>query len=178
MNREAERSVPGSNGVIFTPYLTGERCPYPDPNARASFYGLSLRTTRADIVRSVMEGVTFSLKQIVDIMLSFSPCERIFTSGGGSVSKLWRQMQADIFDMPVCTTSCSEAGGAYGAMMVAGVGAGVWKDLAEAAGIVRIETETLPIAANQPGYRESFEIYREIYPSLKKVYDLSAAKGF
>ncbi|MBR0088201.1 MAG: xylulokinase, partial [Lachnospiraceae bacterium] len=94
MGKEAEMSVPGSNGVIFTPYLTGERCPYPDANARASFYGLSLKTTRADITRSVLEGVTFSLRQIVDIMQSFVPCSKVVASGGGSVSALWRQMQA------------------------------------------------------------------------------------
>ena len=178
MGKEAEQSVPGSNGVIFTPYLTGERCPYPDPNARASFYGLSLTTTRADITRSVMEGVTYSLKQIIDIMTSFVPCEKVIASGGGSVSKLWRQMQADIFDMPVYTMSAASEGGAYGAVMVAGVNAGVFRDLHEAIGIVKTETETLPIAANQAAYRESFEIYSEIYPALKKVYDLSASKGF
>ena len=178
MNREAEQSVPGSRGVIFAPYLTGERCPYPDPNARASFYGLTLGTTRADITRSVMEGVTYSLLQIVEIMKSFSPCRKVVASGGGSASALWRQMQADVFDMPVCTVSCSAAGGAYGAMMVAGVGAGVWKDLKEASGIVRVETETEPIRENQKAYRDSYEIFSRIYPSLKNVYDLSAGKGF
>ncbi|MBR2263685.1 MAG: xylulokinase, partial [Firmicutes bacterium] len=178
MGREAEQSVPGAHGVIFTPYLTGERCPYPDPNARASFYGLSLGTTRADITRSVMEGVTYSLKQIIDILNSFTPCEKVYTSGGGSVSPLWRQMQADIFDMPVYTMSAASEGGAYGAIMVAGVGAGVWKNLEEACNIVKVETETLPIKANQAAYMDSFEIYSKIYPALKQVYDLSASKGF
>ncbi len=178
MGREAEQSVPGAHGVIFTPYLTGERCPYPDPNARASFYGLSLGTTRADITRSVMEGVTYSLKQIIDILSAFTPCEKVYTSGGGSVSPLWRQMQADIFDMPVYTMSAASEGGAYGAIMVAGVGAGVWKNLEEACNIVKVETETLPIKANQAAYMDSFEIYSKIYPALKSVYDLSASKGF
>lgn len=178
MGEEAAQSKPGSNGVIFTPYLTGERCPYPDPNARGSFYGLSLGTRRCDITRSVMEGVTFSLKQVIDIMASFTPCEKVYTSGGGSVSPLWRQMQADIFDLPVYTMSAASEGGAYGAIMVAGVGAGVWKDLGEAISIVRVETETLPIRANQAAYRDAFEIYSKIYPALKNVYDLSAAKGY
>ena len=178
MGAEAEQSRPGSNGVIFTPYLTGERCPYPDPNARGSFYGLSLTTTRADITRSVMEGVTYSLKQVIDLMAKFTKCEKVYTSGGGSASALWRQMQADIFDLPVYTMSAASEGGAYGAIMVAGVGAGVWKNLEEAASIVKMETETLPIRENQKLYQDSFEIYSRIYPALKNVYDFSAAKGY
>lgn len=178
MGAEAEQSKPGANGVIFTPYLTGERCPYPDPNARGSFYGLSLGTTRADITRSVMEGVTYSLKQVIDLMAKFTKCEKVYTSGGGSVSPLWRQMQADIFDLPVYTMSAASEGGAYGAIMVAGVGAGVWKNLGEAVSIVKVETETLPIRENQKAYMDSFEIYSRIYPALKSVYDLSASKGY
>ncbi len=178
MGLEAEQSVPGSHGVIFTPYLSGERCPYPDPNARGAFYGLTLGTTRSDITRSVMEGVTFSLKQVVDMMKSFTPCEKVYTSGGGSASALWRQMQADVFDLPVYTMSAAGEGGAYGAIMVAGVGAGVWKNLSEAVSIVRVETETLPIRENQKAYQDAFEIYAKLYPALKPVYDLSASKGF
>ena len=129
MGERAEESRPGAGGVVFAPYLSGERCPYPDPNARGVFYGISLTTTRGDITRAVMEGVTYSLKQVADIMGAFVPCEKIYSSGGGSASALWRQMQADIFDLPVYTMSASSEGGAYGAVMVAGVGAGVWKNL-------------------------------------------------
>ena len=178
MGEEAEQSVPGAHGVIFTPYLTGERCPYPDPNARGAFYGLTLGTKRADITRAVMEGVTYSLKQVVDLMAAFTPCEKVYTSGGGSASALWRQMQADIFDLPVYTMSAASEGGAYGAIMVAGVGAGVWKNLGEAVSIVHMETETLPIRANQQAYRDSFEVYSKLYPALKPVYDFSASKGY
>ena len=178
MGDEAASSVPGANGVVFTPYLTGERCPYPDPNARGAFYGITLATKRADITRAVMEGVTYSLKQVIDLMAAFMKCSKVYTSGGGSVSPLWRQMQADIFDLPVYTMSAASEGGAYGAIMVAGVGAGVWKDLTEAASIVKVETETLPIRENQKRYQDSFEIYEKIYPALKDVYDLSAGKGY
>ena len=125
-----------------------------------------------------MEGVTFSLKQVVDLMKSFTPCEKVYTSGGGSASALWRQMQADVFDLPVYTMSAAGEGGAYGAIMVAGVGAGVWKNLSEAVSIVRVETETLPIRENQKAYQDAFEIYAKLYPALKPVYDLSASKGF
>lgn len=178
MGESAEQSVPGAHGVVFTPYLTGERCPYPDPNCRASFYGLTLGATKADITRSVMEGVTYSLRQLVDITGSFAHNEKVYTSGGGSASQLWRQMQADIFNLPVYTMSAASEGGAYGAIMVAGVGAGIWKDLKEAASIIKAETETLPCAENQPAYNDTYDIYCKLYHALKPVYDLSASKGY
>ena len=178
MGEEAEKSEPGANGVIFAPYLTGERCPYPDPNARAVFYGLTLGTTRGDITRAVMEGVTYSMKQVADIIGAFSPCKKVFISGGGSSSKLWRQMYADIFDLPVYTRSAASEGGAYGAVMVAGVGAGVWQNLTEAITILSAETETLPNKENQEKYRNAYAIYGDIYPALKAVYDRSAGFGW
>ncbi len=178
MGRQAETSVPGSNGVVFTPYLAGERCPYPDPNCRGSFYGVSLTTTRGDITRSVMEGVTYSLCQLVDIFGSMTQNEKIYTSGGGAASPLWRQMQADIFNLPVYTMSAASEGGAYGAVLVAGVGAGLWKNLTEAVQVIRPETECLPNPENQQGYKKSYEIYKKIYPALKPVYDLGASLGF
>jgi len=178
MGKQAESSVPGANGVIFTPYLAGERCPYPDPNARGSFYGLSLSSTRGDITRAVMEGVTYSLCQLVDIFGKMTVNEKIYTSGGGAASPLWRQMQADIFDLPVYTMSAASEGGAYGAVLVAGVGAGLWKNLNEAVQVIKPETECLPMPENQEGYRKSYEIYKQIYPAMKQVYDLSAVKGY
>ena len=178
MGESAEQSVPGAHGVVFTPYLTGERCPYPDPNCRASFYGLTLGTRKGDITRAVMEGVTYSLRQLVDIMGSFAHNEKVFASGGGSASRLWRQMQADIFNLPVYTMSAASEGGAYGAIMVAGVGAGIWKDLREAATIIKAETETLPCPENQPAYNDTYDIYCKLYHALKPVYDLSASKGY
>ena len=178
MGEYAETSVPGSNGVVFTPYLTGERCPYPDPNARGSFYGLTLGSTKGDITRSVMEGVTYSLKQLVDMLGNFAKNEKVYTSGGGSASALWRQMQADIFDLPVYTMSAASEGGAYGAIMAAGVGAGIWANLGEATKIIRPETETRPIPENQPAYNKSFQVYDKLYHALKPVYDLSAELGY
>ncbi len=125
-----------------------------------------------------MEGVTYSLKQLVDIMGNFAKNEKVYASGGGSASALWRQMQADIFDLPVYTMSAASEGGAYGAIMVAGVGAGIWKNLGEAVGIIRAETETLPIPENQPAYEKTFRVYSQLYHALKPVYDLSAELGY
>lgn len=180
MGERAAQSQPGAGGVSFLPYLTGERCPYPDPNARGVFYGLTLGTTRADITRSVMEGVTYSLKQVVDLISQMDPAiknEKVYASGGGAASQLWRQMQADIFDLPVYTMSAASEGGAYGAVMVAGVGAGVWENLEQAVSVLQVETETLPNPANQPAYRDAFAIYSELYGALKPVFDKGAAMG-
>ena len=178
MGKQAEASVPGANGVIFTPYLTGERCPYPDPNARGSFYGLSLTTTRGDITRAVMEGVTYSLNQIIEIFRSFAENKKVYASGGGAASPLWRQMQADIFDLPVCTMSAASEGGAYGAALIAGVGAGLWKNLGEAVEVLQEETRVEPAAENQDGYRKSYAMYKKIYPALKPLYDAGAELGY
>ena len=180
MGEEAEQSAPGANGVSFAPYLSGERCPYPDPNARGVFYGLTLKTTRSDMTRAVMEGVTYSLRQVVDLMGEMAPDikgQKVYTSGGGAASALWRQMQADIFNLPVYTMSAASEGGAYGAVMVAGVGAGVWKDLSEAVSIIKVETETLPDARNRAAYEDGYAIYSELYGALKPVFDRSAAMG-
>ncbi len=178
MGAQAERSRPGSNGVVFLPYLTGERCPYPDPNARGAFYGLSLSTSRGDMNRAVMEGVTYSLRQVGDLMRTLAAPEKIYVSGGGSTSKLWRQIVADVFRLPVYTMSAASEGGAYGAVLVAGVGAGVWKDLREAAGVLRVETSTEPNPANYAAYEDSFGIYARLYGALKPVFDFGAELGY
>lgn len=178
MGAQAASSKPGSNGVIYLPYLAGERCPYPDPNCRSVFYGMNLGTTRGDMTRSVMEGVTYSLKQVIELITRVAPAEKVYTSGGGAASPLWRQIQADVFDLPVYTMSAASEGGAYGAVLVAGVGAGVWRDLSEAITVLRVETETLPCKANQAAYGDAFGLYEMLYPALKPAFDQSARLGW
>ena len=114
----------------------------------------------------------------MDIFGKFAQNEKVYTSGGGSVSELWRQMQADIFNLPVYTMSAANEGGAYGAVMVAGVGAGVWENLGEAVKVIKAETETLPNPENQPAYEKTFQIYQMLYHALKPVYDKSAELGY
>ncbi|MGI6237298.1 MAG: xylulokinase [Candidatus Excrementavichristensenella sp.] len=174
MNRDAAASVPGSHGIVYLPYLSGERCPYPDPDCRSVFYGMNLKTTRADLTRAVMEGVTFSLKQVIDLVRLVGPAEKVYTSGGGAASPLWRQIQADVFGLPVYTMSAASEGGAYGAVLVAGVGAGVWKDLQEAVTILQVETETLPDPSTRAAYEDAFGLYDMLYPALKPVYEAGA----
>ncbi|MEA4897224.1 MAG: xylulokinase [Eubacteriales bacterium] len=174
MGESAEASRPGANGVVFLPYLAGERCPYPDPNARGVFYGMSLATSRCDMTRAVMEGVTYSLRQVAELFTRVAPSEKVYSSGGGSASKLWRQIQADVFGLPVYTMSAASEGGAYGAVLVAGVGAGVWKDLNEAISVLSVETETLPNGANRAAYEDAYGLYCDLYPALKPVFDKGA----
>lgn len=125
-----------------------------------------------------MEGVTYSLCQIVDIFGSMTKNEKIYTSGGGAASALWRQMQADIFNLPVYTMSAASEGGAYGAVLVAGVGAGIWKNLNEAVQVIHAETECQPDEKNQPGYRKSYALYKKLYPALKETYAFGAELGY
>ena len=177
MGESAQNAPPGSHGVIFVPYLSGERCPYPDPNARGMFYGLTLGTDRRDITRAVMEGVTYAFKQVADVICGFIPGSEVVVSGGGSASPLWRQILADVFNLPVYTLSAAGEGGAFGAAMVAGVGTGVYRDLNEAASILKVETETRPIAHNGPAYRDGFSVYSDMYYAMKPVFDKGAALG-
>lgn len=174
MEDEARRSPPGANGVVFAPYLAGERCPYPDPDARAVFYGMTLGSTRSDMTRAVMEGIAFSMKQAADMMEGFAERDRLCITGGGAASPLWRQIFADVFGMPVITMSAAAEGGAYGAMMIAGVGAGVWNGLEGAMGLLSLETETLPDERDRKAYGKAFAVYSEIYPALSKIYEKSA----
>ena len=171
---EKASNVPaGSNGVLFAPYLTGERCPYPDPNAKGIFYGLSLGTTRDEMARAVMEGVTFSLKQVVELMSASIKPEKVYLSGGGASSELWKQMAADIFELPVYTMSAAKEGGAYGAVLVAGVGAGIWKDLGEAIEVLgEDEKFYTPNPAVIPAYRKAYEKYKLLYHANKQIFDM------
>ncbi|MFW6137994.1 MAG: xylulokinase [Spirochaetota bacterium] len=171
ISREAENSPPGSRGVIFLPYLTGERCPHTDPHARGAFIGLSMNTIKNDLFRSVMEGVIFSFRDVAELFnqigMSF---EYIATSGGGAQSNLWRQVHADIFKNKVITVSGSREGAAYGAVVVAGVGSGVWSDFKEASSLLTVETVNEPNPSTYPLYDHYYNIYRGFYPLLKNSF--------
>ena len=174
MNDLARQSPPGANGIVFAPYLSGERCPYPDPDARGVLYGLSLNTTQADMVRAVMEGIVYSLNQIVDIYRSFARVDSVVASGGGAASDVFLQMQADIFELPVRTVSAAAEGGAYGAALIAGLGLQWFKTPEEAVALLHAEKEFSPVAENLPAARRNERLYSQLYPSLKAVYHLGA----
>ncbi len=175
MDRAAKGVPPGSQGLIFLPYLTGERCPYTDPAVRGAFIGLGLHHGKPEFTRSILEGVVFSLKDVYALIHSmYDSVTEIRTSGGGSLSPLWRQIQADVFQSPVITVSGSGEGGAYGAALVAGAGAGVWSSVDDAIDVLKKETETIPNPGNKNIYEDMYNIYHSLYGVLKPVYrDLS-----
>lgn len=175
---EAAAVPPGSGGLVFLPYLTGERCPYADPMARGGWIGLTARHTRGHLVRAILEGVSFGMAQIMDLARSIGVrVERVRIGGGGAKSALWRQMQADLYGLPVAVTNTEEGPG-YGAALLAGVGAGVWGSVAEACrACVREAEATLP----GPGaalYGPAREVYGRLYGDLRDaVHTLARAEA-
>ena len=174
MSALAAQSAPGAGGVLFAPYLSGERCPWPDAAARGVLYGLSLNTTQADMIRAVMEGIVYSLRQILEIYRSFTRVDSVAASGGGAKGALFLRLQADIFGVPVVTMSAAAEGGAYGAAMIAGMGAGWYRSAEEAVRVLKTEREILPDAANRDAYDRAFALYSEIYPALRDVFQHGA----
>src|SRR5690606_25937388 len=129
---EAGQVDPGAEGLLFLPYLSGERTPHPDPDARGAFVGLSLRHGRGHLTRAVLEGVAFGLKDSVELMKPLGlSVDRVRVAGGGTRSAVWRQILADVFDSELATTDATE-GAAYGAALLGGVGAGVFGSVEEA----------------------------------------------
>jgi xylulokinase len=162
---------PGSEGLLFLPYLTGERTPHPDPLARGAFVGLTVRHTQAHLTRSVLEGVAFGLRDSFEWMKSAGLAEivQVRVSGGGAKSPLWRQILADILNVELVTVNTTE-GAAYGAALLAGVGAGIWPDVDSAcdAGI-QITGSTAPNPETMAQYGPLYALYRDLYPTLKEM---------
>lgn len=163
----AAGSPPRAGGLFFLPYLSGERTPHLDPNARGAFVGLRAHHSRADLTRAVMEGVVFSLRDGLDIMRGLGLEIRLArATGGGARSSFWRQLQADIFNLPIQRT-VAEEGPAYGAALLAGVGAGVYPDVGAAASVVGLATEVIePIPENVRRYDSIYTTFRQLYPAL------------
>ena len=180
MGEAAEKVAPGCGGLIFLPYLSGERCPHNDSDARGVFYGLGLEHGKGAMTRAVMEGVTFSLRDVSERIYAMDESirpEKVIISGGGAMSPLWRQIAADVFNLPVVTVSGSGEGGAYGAALVAGVGVGIWPDLVEASKVLHEETVTLPIPENVEVYNKVYALYDKLYLALKDSFvELSQLK--
>jgi xylulokinase len=177
---EIDKLKPGSGGLIFLPYLSGERTPHLDASARALFCGLTLGHGKYHMARAVMEGVTFSLRDCMRLLIGMGiPCERVIASGGGANSDVWLQMQADVLEREVYKNSASEQA-CLGAAITAGVGVGAYSSFREACDLlVRFEDRTFtPIAENVKIYREYYEIFRELYARNRDSFrKLSLRKG-
>ncbi len=175
--KEAEAVPAGSEGLQFLPYLSGERTPYPDPLARGAFVGLTLRHSRAHLTRAVLEGVSFGLKDSFRLIQNagLGAITQIRASGGGTKGALWRQILASVLGAELVTVNTSE-GAAYGAALLAGVGAGAWVDVAAACkACIEITDSIQPDEAQAGAYREAYPIYQALYPALKPSFAEIAA---
>ena len=172
LTEEAAQVDPGCEGLVFLPYLIGERTPHGDANAKGVFFGLTLRHGKEHIVRSVMEGVTYGMRDSLEIIKNLGlDVGQITATGGGARSALWRQMQADIYGAEVVTINIAE-GPAFGAAILAGVGSNVYNSIEEATdGIVKITSRTQPVEENAKVYEEYYQIYRSLYLALKPEFD-------
>jgi xylulokinase len=170
LSQEASRIEAGSGGVFWAPYLMGERTPHLDPDARAAFIGLSASHSRAHLVRAILEGVAFSLKDTFTIFEEIGvPVSQIRLGGGGARSATWRQIQADVYGQEVQILAAEE-GAAYGAAILAGVGAGVWQSVDQASdAIVRVVARIAPDPADQATMQKAYSTYRKIYPALHSI---------
>jgi xylulokinase len=163
----AETAPIGAEGLTFLPYLTGERTPHNDPFAKGAFIGLQLRHTRAHMARAVLEGVTYAMRDSFEIMRELGvTAKEVRGSGGGARSIFWRQLQADIYRASLVTINVDE-GPAFGAALLAGVGAGLFGSVEEACdATIRVESESTPVAARSEQYDQWFSIYQQCYRAL------------
>ncbi len=170
--QEAEAVPAGSEGLQFLPYLSGERTPYPDPLARGAFIGLTLRHRRAHMTRAVLEGVSFGLKDSFTLIQNagLGKITQVRGSGGGTKGALWRQIMASVLEAELVTVNTTE-GAAYGAALLAGVGAGAWKDVPSACkASIKITGSTRPHPAQVEVYQKAYPLYQELYPALKSSF--------
>lgn len=162
---------PGSNGLLFAPYISGERTPYTDSKIRGTFLGIDISHTRDHFARAVLEGITYSLRDSQEIMRQYfkKTFKQIVSVGGGAKNKEWLQMQADIFNTPVVTLA-TEQGPGMGAAMIAAVGAGWFTDFEACTDVfVNHQEEVRPNPENVKRYDASYKLYREIYPTIKDL---------
>ncbi len=164
ITEQASQAPAGSEGLFFLTYLTGERTPHADPDARASWIGLSLRHGRNHMIRSVMEGSTYAMRDCLEIIKEMEiPVREIRLSGGGARSEFWKQMQADIYGQKVSVTNAEE-GPAYGVALLAAAGTGAYKNVVEAC------TATISNISSTPANRKNKSLYNRYYPEYQRLY--------
>ncbi|MBI4244474.1 MAG: xylulokinase, partial [Planctomycetes bacterium] len=169
--RQAEKITVGSEGLIFLPYLAGEHTPHMDPLAKGVFIGFTQHHSRAHFIRSIMEGVVYSLRDCLEIYkeLGFK-IDRVLIAGGGAKNPLWRQIQADIFGRDLWVSNIEEHS-PYGAAIIAGVSCGIFKDIEQTCQkFVRYTLQTSYVRENSEIYNNYFQIYRKVYPRLKDIF--------
>jgi xylulokinase len=170
---EAATAPVGSHGLFWLPYMMGERTPHLDATARGGWIGVTARHTRADMIRSLIEGVSYSQKDCLDLIEGMGvPVDSVRVSGGGARSKVWRQILSDVLKKKVATLE-SQDGSAYGAALLAMTGTGAFSSVPEACKAVIKEVDsTLPRPHESQHYARGHEVYRMLYPTLKPIYSL------
>lgn len=172
MDKEADSVPIGANRLLYMPYLNGERTPHLDPNVRGAFVGLSTMHKKKDMLRAVMEGVSYSLRDCVEVMREMNiSIDDMMACGGGGTSPLWRQMLADLYACNVKTTANKE-GPALGVALLAAVGAGIYSSVPEACkAVIKPEKIQEPIAENSAKYEKVYALYKKLYPAMKANFD-------
>ncbi|HZJ46497.1 MAG TPA: xylulokinase, partial [Pyrinomonadaceae bacterium] len=167
---EAAAVPPGANGLLWAPYLMGERTPHLDPNARAALVGITASHTRAHVVRAILEGVAFSLRDSFEILKEMGvPAQNVRLAGGGARSALWRQIQADIYGQPVEIVEAEE-GAAYGVALLAGVGTKAWSSVDEAClSVVKTKARIAPDIKSAELMDRQYKAFQALYPALRSV---------
>jgi xylulokinase len=176
MNTVAEGSPAGANGLLFLPYLLGERAPRWNPNARAAFLGLTIRHTHADMLRAVMEGVAFNLRVILEALTAQSGAvDAIRVIGGGTSSRLWASIMADVYGVPLHRLTILEEATSMGAAVIGGVAVGLYPDFNIAAQMNPVADVIAPNAAHRPRYDALYQAFEAAYHALVPVYETLAA---
>jgi xylulokinase len=170
LSNEAASVPPGANGLLWAPYLMGERTPHLDPNARAALVGITASHTRAHVVRAILEGVAFSLRDAFEILKEMGvPAKSVRLAGGGARSALWRQIQADVYGQAVETVEAEE-GAAYGVALLAGVAMKTWPSVDDAcAAVVKTKARVAPDARSAELMDRQYRAFKALYPALRFV---------
>ena len=177
INREIEQSPIGSNGIIFLPYLLGERAPRWNPDAKGAFIGLKMENERRDLLRSVLEGVTMNLGIILDVLRAQMPIDReLLVIGGGAKGKVWRQMMADVYDARIKSPVLLEEATSMGAAVTGGVGVGLFKDFDAIERFIQIDSVQEPDPKAVAAYGPVKEMFDLCYEALLPVYARMAGK--
>lgn len=175
MNAEAEKSPVGSNGLLYLPYLMGERSPRWNPRARGAFIGLTIRHTRADMVRSVLEGVTMNLRVILDAFRGQGThIEAMRVIGGGARGYFWNRIMADLYGMPVQRLAILEEATSMGAALAGGIGVGLYKDFSMSETMNEVAEVVQPDPIRQAAYEQVYPIFEAAYHALTPIYDMMA----
>ncbi len=178
MNQEALQSPPGARGLLFLPYLLGERSPRWNPQARGAFVGLTIRHQHADLIRAVLEGIALNLRVILEAFTrQGAPIDALRVIGGGARGSVWNAIMADIFSLPVLRLSLLEEATSMGAAVAGGIGVGLWKDFTQVDHMIHVAAEVRPDPANRQLYAELYDLFNTTYHALDRaaVFDRLAA---